>query len=145
VVGHGLVEQPGAAGPVDLLRLPLQLGQEVVDAAGAHGRTVQALAHLPLPAQQLLATGDQAVVVDPEHRLEQLAAHAAQQRGQPGLGHRLVVSGSQGVEPPLPAHDLQRLAGGAFDHRAHPEPVHRVEERQVGVDGHAVEELVDRA
>ena len=81
---HGLVQQPLAARPEQLVGFLRQRVQRFVDAGRAGAGLEQALAEIAVAASELLAADAQAFVIEAEHarehRLRQSAEHARERR-----------------------------------------------------------------
>ena len=100
----------------------------------------------PLPANDVLAAGDQPRVVDAEHCLELGLVATAQEAVEDRLVERLLLIGrEQRILVPLAANDFQLLAVAAGQHGPDPQAAVVVEEVVRGVAGDAVEQVPQRS
>ncbi len=142
-IGQGLVHGGlETAGLEEILGLLFQIIADRSQVGNSRPRGKQHVADVPLPANDVLAAGDQPRVVDAEHGLELGLVAAAQEAVQDRLFQRLLFIGrEQRALVPLAANDFQLLAVVTGQRGANPQAAVVVEEVVRRVGGDAVEQV----
>ena len=110
------------AGTEEILGLLFQIVADRPQVGDSRPRGEQHVADIALPANDVLAAGDQSRVVDAEHRLELGLVAAAQEAVQDRLVQRLLlIRRKQRALVPLAANDFQLLAVAAGQRGADPQ------------------------
>ena len=129
----------------ELVRLVVEVLQNVVKALDAGGRRKQKLPELALPPQQFLAALPKPPGVQSEHLLKNIAVLDGDESAQQFFGNRFfIVGGTQRFHVRFSPHALQALAA-TLDHSPYPQAAVRVQEVVVGLSRDAEQKIGNRA